>query len=223
MLKRAFDIVVALVGLVFFSPLMLIVAVFIKLTSPGPVFYRAPRVGKGGQAFRMYKFRTMVVGADKIGPALTVDKDPRITRIGARLRRSRLDEIPQLINVLRGEMSMVGPRPEAPYYVEKYSPEQRKVLMVKPGMTGSAQIAFRHEEEVLSNAETLEDEYMNGILPPKLAMDLQYIEQQSLSLDLKILFQTAWVLLADRLRVRSQRQVKPSQPEPPAQAYPKEV
>jgi len=210
MLKRAFDIVVALVGLVFFSPLMLIVAVFIKLTSPGPVFYRAPRVGKGGRAFRMYKFRTMVADADKIGPALTVDKDPRITRIGARLRRSRLDEIPQLINVLRGEMSMVGPRPEAPYYVEKYSPEQRKVLMVKPGMTGPAQIAFRHEEEMLSNAETLEDEYMNGILPPKLAMDLQYIEQQSLSLDLKILFQTAWVLLADRLRVRSQRQVKPS-------------
>jgi len=223
MLKRAFDIVVALVGLVFFSPLMLIVAVFIKLASPGPVFYRAPRVGKGGRAFRMYKFRTMVVGADKIGPALTVDKDPRITRIGARLRRSRLDEIPQLINVLRGEMSMVGPRPEAPCYVEKYSPEQRKALMVKPGMTGPAQIAFRHEEEVLSNAETLEDEYMNVILPPKLAMDLQYIEQQSLSLDLKILFQTAWVLLADRLRVRSQRQVKPSRPEPPAQAYPKEV
>ena len=223
MLKRAFDIVVALVGLVFFSPLVLIIAVFIKLDSPGPVFYRAPRVGKGGRPFRMYKFRTMVADADKIGPAITVDKDPRITRIGARLRRSRLDEIPQLINVLRGEMSMVGPRPEAPYYVEKYSPEQREVLMVKPGMTAPAQIAFRHEEEALSNAETLEDEYMSVILPPKLAMDLQYIEQQSLSLDLKILFQTAWVLLADRLRVRSQRQVKPSGPESPAQAYPKEV
>ena len=223
MLKRAFDIVVALVGLVFFSPLMLIIAVFTKLDSPGPVFYRAPRVGKGGRPFRMYKFRTMAADADKIGPAITVDKDPRITRIGARLRRSRLDEIPQLINVLRGEMSMVGPRPEAPYYVEKYSPGQREVLMVKPGMTGPAQIVFRHEEEVLSNAETLEDEYMNVILPPKLAMDLQYIEQQSLSLDLKILFQTAWVLLADRLRVRSQRQVKLSRPEPPAQAYSKEV
>ena len=223
MLKRAFDIVVALVGLVFFSPLMLIIAVFIKLDSPGSVFYRAPRVGKGGRPFRMYKFRTMVADADKIGPAITVDKDPRITRMGAHLRRSRLDEIPQLIDVLRGEMSMVGPRPEAPYYVEKYSPEQREVLMVKPGMTAPAQIAFRHEEEALSNAETLEDEYMSVILPPKLAMDLQYIEQQSLSLDLKILFQTAWVLLADRLRVRSQRQVKPSQPEHPAQAYPKEV
>lgn len=223
MLKRAFDIVVAVVGLVFFNPLMLTIAVFIKLDSPGPVFYRAPRVGKGGQPFRMYKFRTMVADAEKIGPAITVDKDPRITQIGTRLRRSRLDEIPQLINVLRGEMSMVGPRPEAPYYVEKYSLEQREVLMVKPGMTGPAQIAFRHEEELLPHAETLEDEYMSVILPPKLAMDLQYIEQQSLGLDLKILFQTAWVLLADRLRVRSQRQVEASRPEHPAQAYPEEV
>jgi len=203
MLKRIFDIVVALVGLVLFSPLLIAVSILIKLGSSGPIFYRAPRVGEDGRPFRMYKFRTMVAGADKIGPAITVDNDPRITRIGARLRRSRLDEIPQLINVLRGEMSMVGPRPEAPYYVDMYSPEQREVLMAKPGMTGPAQVAFRHEEELLSNPEMLDDEYMKIILPPKLAMDLKYIEQQSLGLNLKILCQTAWVLLADRLRAGS--------------------
>jgi lipopolysaccharide/colanic/teichoic acid biosynthesis glycosyltransferase len=198
MIKRIFDVVVALIGLILLSPVMLVIAILVKLDSPGPIFYRAPRVGKDGRLFRMYKFRTMVANAEKMGPAITVDRDPRITRIGARLRSSRLDEIPQLINVLRGEMSMVGPRPEAPYYIERYSPEQREVLRVKPGMTGPAQIAFRHEEEALSNPKTLDDEYMNVILPPKLAMDLKYIEQQSLGLDLRILFRTAWVLFADR-------------------------
>jgi len=199
MLKRAFDIIIASIGLIAFSPLMLIIAILIKLDSPGPVFYRAPRVGKDGKPFRMFKFRTMVADAEKIGPPITIGDDPRITRIGARLRSSRLDELPQLINVFRGEMSMVGPRPETPYFVEKFSPEQREVLKVKPGMTGPAQIAFRHEEENLSNPGTLDEEYMNVILPPKLAMDLEYIRHQSLFLDMKILFQTAWALLMDRL------------------------
>jgi len=178
---------------------MLIIAVLIKLDSPDPIFYRAPRVGKDGRLFRMYKFRTMVADAEKIGPAITVDQDPRITRIGAFLRGSRLDEIPQLINVLCGEMSMVGPRPEAPYYVEKYSSEQRQVLRVKPGMSGPAQIAFRHEEEMLTNPEALDDEYMNVILPPKLAMDIEYIERRSFMLDVRILLQTAGALLLDRI------------------------
>jgi len=199
MLKRVFDIVVALTGLIVFSPLMLVIAALIKLDSPGPISYRAPRVGKDGHLFRMRKFRTMIADADKIGPAITVDQDRRITRIGALLRKSRLDEIPQLINVLRGEMSMVGPRPEAPYYVEKYSPEQRKVLRAKPGMTGPAQIAFRHEEEALSNPERLDDEYMNVILPPKLALDFEYIERHSFIVDVRILLQTAAALLLDRI------------------------
>ena len=199
MLKRVFDTVVALIGLILFTPLMLIIAVLIKLDSPDPIFYRAPRVGKDGRLFRMYKFRTMVADAEKIGPAITVDQDPRITRIGAFLRGSRLDEIPQLINVLCGEMSMVGPRPEAPYYVEKYSSEQRQVLRVKPGMSGPAQIAFRHEEEMLTNPEALDDEYMNVILPPKLAMDIEYIERRSFMLDVRILLQTAGALLLDRI------------------------
>jgi lipopolysaccharide/colanic/teichoic acid biosynthesis glycosyltransferase len=201
--KRALDITIALIGLIIFSPLMLVIAVLIKADSRGPVFYRAPRVGKDGRLFHMIKFRTMVANAEKIGPAITVDRDPRITGVGAHLRNSRLDEIPQLLNVLQGEMSMVGPRPEAPYYVEMYSADQRAVLAVKPGITGPAQIAFRHEEESLSSPETLDQQYMNEILPPKLAMDLTYIEQQSPVTDLKILLQTAWVLLADRLRIRS--------------------
>jgi lipopolysaccharide/colanic/teichoic acid biosynthesis glycosyltransferase len=201
--RRALDVTIAIVGLVVFSPLMLLIAVLIKVDSPGPIFYGAPRVGKDGRLFRMVKFRTMVTDADKTGPPITVDRDPRITRVGALLRNSRLDEIPQLLNVLRGEMSMVGPRPEAPYYVEMYSADQRAVLAVKPGITGPAQIAFRHEEESLSSPETLDQQYMNEILPPKLAMDLTYIEQQSPVTDLKILLQTAWVLLADRLRIRS--------------------
>ncbi|RLC80839.1 MAG: sugar transferase [Chloroflexi bacterium] len=199
MLKRIFDILIASIGLIAFSPLMLIIAILIKLDSPGPIFYRAPRVGKDGKPFRMFKFRTMVANAEKIGPPITVGDDPRITRIGARLRSSRLDELPQLINVLCGEMSMVGPRPETPYFVEKFSPEQREVLKVKPGMTGLAQITFRHEEEILSNPGALDEEYMNVILPPKLALDLEYIKHQSLLLDVKTLFQTAWVLLMDRL------------------------
>jgi lipopolysaccharide/colanic/teichoic acid biosynthesis glycosyltransferase len=200
MLKRMFDIIVALIGLIVFSPLLVIIAVLIKLDSSGPVFYRALRAGQDGRLFRMYKFRTMVVDADKMGPALTYDRDPRITRVGARLRDARIDEIPQLINVLMGDMSMVGPRPEAPCYVEMYTPEQREVLRAKPGMTGPAQVVFRHEEEELTNVMDLDAEYMNVVLPPKLALDKRYIEEQSLVLDLKILFQTGWVLLADRLK-----------------------
>jgi lipopolysaccharide/colanic/teichoic acid biosynthesis glycosyltransferase len=199
-MKRLFDVIVASIGLIIFSPFMLAIAVLIKLDSPGPVFYRAPRVGKDGHLFRMFKFRTMVANADKVGPPITVDRDARITRVGARLRQGRIDEIPQLINVLRGEMSMVGPRPETPYYVERFSPEQREVLKVKPGMTGPAQIAFRDEEEELSDFEDLDDVYMNIVLPPKLAMDMQYVEQQSFASDVRILFQTAWALAADRLR-----------------------
>lgn len=200
MLKRGFDITVALCGLLLLSPLVLIIAVLVKRDSPGPVFYRAPRVGKDGKLFRMYKFRSMVVEAEKVGPAVTVDRDPRVTRVGARLRDSRLDEIPQLINVLKGDMSMVGPRPEAPYYVEMYSPEQREVLNAKPGMTGPAQVAFRHEEEELTDLDNLDEQYMNIVLPPKLALDKQYIEDQSLTLDLKLIFQTGWALFSDRVR-----------------------
>jgi lipopolysaccharide/colanic/teichoic acid biosynthesis glycosyltransferase len=195
MIKQAFDILVASIGLLLLSPLFVVVLILIKLDSRGPGFYRAPRVGKDGRLFWMYKFRTMVAGADRIGPIVTYRDDPRITRLGAKLRQKRLDELPQLINVLKGEMSLVGPRPESPKYVERYTPEQREILKMKPGVTGPMQIAFLDEEDHLSNPATLDDEYMTVILPPKLAVEMEYIRKQSLVYDFQILVQTARTLL----------------------------
>jgi len=195
MIKRAFDIMVASIGLLLLSPLFIVVLILIKLDSRGPGFYRAPRVGKDGRLFWMYKFRTMVAGADRIGPIVTYRDDPRITRLGAKLRQKRLDELPQLINVLKGEMSLVGPRPESPEYVDRYTPEQQEILKAKPGVTGPMQIAFLDEEEHLSNPATLDDEYMTVILPPKLAVEMEYIRKQSLVYDCQILVQTAKMLL----------------------------
>jgi len=196
-LKRAFDILVASIGLLLLSPLFIVVFILVKLDSPGPGFYRARRVGKDGRVFRMYKFRTMVADADKRGSIVTYRGDLRITRIGARLRQKRLDELPQLINVFKGEMSLVGPRPESPEYVTRYTSEQREILKVKPGITGPMQIVFLDEEENLSNPDTLDDEYMNVILPLKLAVEMEYMRKQSLGYDFQILAQTAKVLLLD--------------------------
>lgn len=192
--KRLFDLVLALSSLIPLSPLLLVISLLIKLDSPGPVFYRAERVGQGGERFRMLKFRTMVLHADRLGSALTRRRDPRVTRVGRILRQWKADEIPQLLNVLRGEMSIVGPRPEAPCYVEHYTPEQRRVLGVKPGITGSTQIRFRHEETLLQNCSDLEEEYIREIMPRKLALDLEYIDNWSLLLDLKLLLNTLLVL-----------------------------
>ena len=197
MLKRAFDILVASIGLLLLSPLFIVVFILVKLDSPGPGSYRARRVGKDGRVFRMYKFRTMVADADKRGSIVTYRGDLRITRIGARLRQKRLDELPQLINVFKGEMSLVGPRPESPEYVTRYTSEQREILKVKPGITGPMQIVFLDEEENLSNPDTLDDEYMNVILPLKLAVEMEYMRKQSLGYDFQILAQTAKVLLLD--------------------------
>jgi lipopolysaccharide/colanic/teichoic acid biosynthesis glycosyltransferase len=197
MIKRAFDILVASIGLLLLSPLFIVLLILIKLDSPGPGFYRGRRIGKDGRVFGMYKFRTMVADADKIGSIVTYKDDPRITRLGAKLRERRLDELPQLINVLRGEMSLVGPRPESPKYVERYTPEQREILKVKPGVTGPMQIAFLDEEERLLNPDTLDDEYMTVILPSKLAVEMEYMRKQSLGYDFQILAQTAKVLLLD--------------------------
>ena len=196
-LKRLLDIVVAAVGLVCLSPLMAIIALAIRWDSPGPVFYRARRVGKGGKLFLMYKFRTMVVNAEQSGPSITVKDDPRITRVGRFLRKTKLDELPQLINVLKGEMSLVGPRPETPSMVEHYTPEQRRVLEVTPGITGLAQLHYSNEEEML-NSENWYDEYVRKILPHKLALDLLYIEHMSLTLDLAIIGRTIAKLVKRR-------------------------
>ena len=197
MLKRTFDLIVSLVALIVLSPLFVVIAVLVKLDSPGPAFYRAERIGRGGRPFRMYKFRTMVVGADRAGPAITCKDDPRITRLGRLLRRTKLDELPQLLNVLRGEMSLVGPRPEAPRYVALYSPQQREVLKARPGITGLAQLAYIHEEELL-NPANLDRDYVRVLLPRKLALDLEYVNGRCFLLDLKILLWTALALAGGR-------------------------
>jgi lipopolysaccharide/colanic/teichoic acid biosynthesis glycosyltransferase len=190
MVKRIFDLIVASVSLILLAPILLIVGILVNLDSRGPVFYRGDRIGKDGRPFKMYKFRTMVVNADRMGSALTHGGDPRVTRMGHILRKWKIDEIPQLINVVRGEMSLVGPRPEAPCYVKHYTPEQKQVLKAKPGITGLTQVHYRHEETLLSQCTDREEEYIRAILPQKLAMDLQYLENQSLFLDLRLILQT---------------------------------
>ena len=200
MAKRILDVVVSGLGLALLSPLMLALSVCIKLDSRGPLFYRGKRVGKDGEPFRMYKFRTMVVEADRIGPALTYREDPRITRVGGFLRRTKLDELPQLINVLKGEMSLVGPRPEDPSYVAHYTAEQRKVLRVKPGVTGPTQLEYRDEASMLE-ARTADAHYLSEIMPEKLELDLLYVHNRSLAVDFKILWQTAATLIFRDRRV----------------------
>jgi lipopolysaccharide/colanic/teichoic acid biosynthesis glycosyltransferase len=198
-LKRLFDLVVAVLALVILSPLFVAIAVAVVLDSRGPIFYRARRIGQGGQPFHMFKFRTMVAGADRSGPGLTYNGDPRITRVGRLLRRVRLDELPQLLNVVHGSMSIVGPRPEAPEYVQLDAPIWRQVLSVRPGICGLAQLAFAVEEAaLLSNSATVDQDYLTQILPSKLQLDLRYIQVRSLLFDLKLLFQTALLLIRQR-------------------------
>jgi len=188
-IKRLFDIVLSFIGLLLLLPLLIIVAIAILISSPGPIFYGSPRVGKGGKVFKMIKFRTMVVNADKIGPLVTAGNDPRITRIGRYLRKWKWDELPTLWNVLKGDMSIVGPRPENPKATQLYSEEQKRVLTVRPGITSLATIKYRREEEILEEAPDLESAYYQ-IMQDKLALELQYIENQSIWLDLKIIWQT---------------------------------
>jgi lipopolysaccharide/colanic/teichoic acid biosynthesis glycosyltransferase len=208
MAKRLFDIVVAAAGLTLLAPLLLLVGILIKLDSPGPILYRGERVGKDGIVFRMFKLRTMVVGADVSGPMVTRSRDARITRLGGTLRKWKIDELPQLINVLRGEMSMVGPRPECCAYVKYYTPDQRRVLSVRPGITGPAQIRFRHEENLLQHCTSVEKDYIDKIMPQKLALDLTYIQDNSLLRDLRLIFQTLACLLerCDDLEITSRLQ-----------------
>jgi len=203
-LKRSFDLVVAVLALVILSPLFAAIAVAVALDSRGPIFYKARRIGQGGRPFHMYKFRTMVAGADRSGPALTYRGDPRITRVGRLLRRARLDELPQLLNVVRGTMSIVGPRPEAPEYVQLDAPIWRQVLSVRPGICGLAQLAFAIDEAaLLSNSATVGQDYLTQILPSKLQLDLRYIQVRSLLFDLKLLLQTALLLIRQRRPISS--------------------
>lgn len=192
MTKRAFDVVLSLIFMILAIPLWILAAIAIKLDSKGPVFYCAKRVGQGEELFTLYKFRTMVVDRSCQDVGITASDDPRRTRVGRVLRRMKIDEMPQLINVIKGQMSIVGPRPEDPRYVAHYTTEQRRVFRVRPGLASPAFIKYRHEEEHLALAgEELETLYLTRILPDKLRMDLEYVENQSFIFDLRVLAQAA--------------------------------
>ena len=190
MLKRTMAIVCALIGLLVLSPILVLIALAIKMDSPGPVFYRQERTGRGGVPFSLFKFRSMHIDADRL-QAITVGKrDARITSAGHFLRRFKLDEFPQLINVLKGDMSLVGPRPELKKFTDLYTTGQRLVLSVRPGITDPASIRFRNENEMLEGKTDPIDYYIHEILPVKLSLNLQYIQDQSVLKDIRIIFMT---------------------------------
>lgn len=189
-MKRTFDFLVSLLGLVILSPLLLIAAVLIKLTSRGPIFFRQERIGRGFRPFHILKFRTMVPDAPNLGGQLTTGEDPRVTRIGYLLRKVKLDELPQLINVLKGDMSFVGPRPEVPRYVEMFRKDYEELLSVRPGITDPASLKYRHESEVLGQSQNPETTYIKEILPDKIALAKEYIRRSSLWFDLGLILKT---------------------------------
>jgi lipopolysaccharide/colanic/teichoic acid biosynthesis glycosyltransferase len=188
-MRRFFDVAASLIGVIVLSPLYLAIAAAVRLQDGGPALYRGTRVGKGGEVFLLYKFRSMVSGADGMGGGITVGGDQRITRLGYFLRRAKLDELPQLFNVLKGDMSLVGPRPEDPRYVDFYTPEQRLILTCRPGITSPASIAYRSEEELLTGDDSL-DRYRCDVLPHKLSVDLEYLKTRTLWSDIKLIFRT---------------------------------
>lgn len=189
-MKRLFDILASGLGLVCLSPLFTAVAVWIKLDSRGPVFYRQVRVGKGNKDFRIFKFRSMCPDSDKLGLITVGGRDPRVTRSGYYIRKYKLDELPQLINVFIGDMSLVGPRPEVRKYVDMYSPDQLHVLDVRPGITSLASLRYRNENEVLAKAEDPDKCYIEKVMPDKLAIDLEYVKKANLWNDIKLIFYT---------------------------------
>ena len=189
-MKRIFDVVASGLGLLVLSPFFLLLAVWIKLDSAGSVFYRQVRVGRYNRNFRLFKFRSMRVGSDKKGLITVGGRDPRVTRSGYFIRKYKLDELPQLINVLLGDMSLVGPRPEVRKYVEMYTSEQLHVLDVRPGITDMASIRYRNENELLAEAEDPEAFYIKVVMPDKLKINLEYVAKHSFWFDMKLIFKT---------------------------------
>lgn len=189
MLKRIFDIISSLFGLILLSPFMIIIAILIKIDSKGPIFFKQIRVTKNGREFKIFKYRTMRVGSDKYSQ-ITVGKDSRITKVGDFLRKYKLDEIPQLINVLLGDMSLVGPRPEVPKYVALYTEEQREILKVRAGITDYASIEFSNENEILANESDPEKAYIEKIMPRKIELNKKYLSEISVMTDIKIILLT---------------------------------
>ena len=197
-MKRTFDIIASGLGLVVLCPLFLILAIWIKLDSKGPVFFRQVRVGRYNKDFRIFKFRSMRVGSDK-GSLVTIGgHDPRITRSGYFIRKFKFDELPQLINVLIGDMSLVGPRPEVRHYVDYWTPEQMYVLDVRPGITDPASIKFRNENELMEQAENPEKYYIEVIMQEKIKLYLEYVEKHSFMYDLGLIFKTLFVIVKER-------------------------
>lgn len=188
--KRAMDVIVSGAALCVLWPVFGLIALAIVLDDPGPVFYRQVRVGKGGKTFRIFKFRSMVADADKKGLAITVGRDNRITRVGAVLRKTKLDELAQLLNVFAGQMSFVGPRPEVPRYTALYTPYQRQVLLVRPGITDYASIAYRNENELLAGAKDPEKMYIEEIMPAKIELNMRYLRRISPLEDIRLILST---------------------------------
>ena len=195
-MKRIFDIVASGCGLLVLSPLFLIVAIWIKLDSRGPVFYKQVRVGRYGNDFKLFKFRSMRVGSDKKGLITIGGHDPRVTRSGYFIRKYKLDELPQLINVFIGDMSLVGPRPEVRKYVDLYTKEQLHVLDVRPGITDLASIRYRNENEILETVENPEQYYIDVIMQDKLRINLEYVYNHSFLYDIKLIFKTFWEIIS---------------------------
>ena len=189
-LKRVFDFIASLLGLIVLSPLFLVIAILIKLDDGGSIFFRQIRVGQYGKLFKIYKFRTMVENAEKLGAQVTKGDDPRITRVGKFLRKYKLDELPQLINVLKGEMSLVGPRPEVPKFVKLFEEDYKEILQVKPGITDYASLEFKDENELLKGAENPEEVYIKEILSKKIEYYKKYLKDISFTTDLKIILKT---------------------------------
>jgi lipopolysaccharide/colanic/teichoic acid biosynthesis glycosyltransferase len=188
--KRCFDVVASAVGLVALFPLFVAVAMAVKLQDGGPVFFRQERVGAGGETFRLWKFRSMGPGADRSGPLLTSSGDSRVTPLGRWLRKFKLDELPQLLNVLAGDMSLVGPRPEVARYVSRYDERQRAVLSLVPGITDPASVAYRNEEEILAKAADPEEHYVTVLMPRKIEMNLEYARTATLWSDIGVIART---------------------------------
>jgi lipopolysaccharide/colanic/teichoic acid biosynthesis glycosyltransferase len=194
-LKRFLDILLSISGLIFLAPLLFLLAMVIRNSSPGPVFYRGIRVGRGGKLFRMFKFRTMVVNAEVLGGSCTSNDDCRITPIGHQLRKYKLDELPQLFNVLLGEMSFVGPRPEVQRFVEMFSEEEMQILSIRPGITDLATIWNSDEGSLLAGSVDPERTYLEKIRPEKIRLQLKYVRERSVLLDIKIICLTAALVL----------------------------
>lgn len=196
-MKRVFDIIASGLGLLILSPLFLVIAVWVKLDSPGPVFYKQVRVGRNNKDFYLYKFRSMRVGSDKKGLITVGGRDPRVTRSGYYIRKYKLDEFPQLINVFKGDMSLVGPRPEVRKYVDLYTPEQMHVLDVRPGITDLASIRYRNENELLEQASDPDQYYQEVVMQDKLRINLEYVRNHSFFGDIYLIFKTFLSIIKD--------------------------